>query len=212
NEQPPSDFNWLMVDRKWKVWGPDGKWRKVEFDKLDSGQLRLFLGREWVWPAEGANNFKHFSEATFPHMVEGNIYLAFNAISPFEYGVCDDGVKRTVNAAIKSGAPIDWLKVIGGKDDGVTHWEKFNREYQMITAQKTFSNNFEWSYLKIKDNRNEHLMDVPLVVNVVEGGHILQHRYFPHFINYALTDTASKEFKKHLFESIKKTAKKYSDD
>ena len=35
----------------------------------------------------------------------------------------------------------------------------------------------------------------PLIVNVVEGGHILQDRYFPHFVEYDITQKHLKKQK-----------------
>lgn len=207
NNTVPTNLNWLRVENRLCVF-EDGKWKKFSFNNSildDTTRLKIFLQRQWVRSKEGANNLKHFSEATFPHMAEGNVYLAFNAISPFEHGLTNEGVKRAVSSGLKSGADIDWLNMMG-KNPHISHWDNFQHEYKMITSQDTLFDNYPWSTLERKQNLNKKLAHSAVVVNVVEGGHILQDKYFPHAINFDLTDTTSKE-KQALFDKILATAK-----
>ncbi|MBL0744124.1 hypothetical protein [Chryseolinea lacunae] len=207
NNTVPTNLNWLRVENKLCVF-KNGKWKKFSFNNSilrDTARLRIFLERQWVRSKDGANNLKHFSEATFPHMAEGNVYLAFNAISPFEHGLANEGVKRAVSSGLKSGADIDWLNMMG-KDPHISHWANFQHEYKMITSQDTLFDNYHWSTLERKQNLNRKLARSAVVVNVVEGGHILQDKYFPHAINFDITDTTSKQ-KQDLFGEILATAK-----
>ena len=170
--------------------------------------MKTFLEGKWVRSKDGSNNFKHFTEATTPHSIDGNVYLAFNAISPFEHSVSNDGVKRAVSSALKTGANINWLRMMGDKNRFITHWSNFNKEYDLINKQITGFNNYTWRILK-KGEALSNAEGIPVVVNVVEGGHILQDKYFPHFVNFDLMDSAVKV--KGLFEYIQRRAETLHD-
>lgn len=209
NTKIPKNINWLRNGKFLCVY--DGtRWSKISLleAQTNDSKLRTYLMGNWVRPAEGANNLKHFTEATFPHSLEGNVYLAYNAISPFEHGLTNEGVKRVVSSAMKSGADIDWLRMLG-KDDHITHWQNFLAEYKMITGQSRKFNNYEWQTFQNRDNVEDLLKKGPVVVNVVEGAHIFQDKYFPHAINFDLMDTTS-QFKKDLFDDIHKKAKSFA--
>ena len=111
-------------------------------------KMKTFLEAKWVRSKDGSNNFKHFTEATTPRSIDGNVYLAFNAISPFEHSVSNDGVKRAVSSGLKTGANINWLRMMGDKNRFITHWSNFNKEYDLINKQITGFNNYTWRILK----------------------------------------------------------------
>jgi len=192
NKKPPGNLNWMKWYKKLCVYD-NGKWCKVRNITKESEtnlrRTRILLEGKWVMSQDGANNLKHFSEATFPHLRDGQVYLGYNAISPFEHSVSNEGIKRALSSSFKTGAPIAWLQTMGFKGGKhFSHWKNFTKEYDMITHQNQRGNNFRWTYLK-KDSVLQE--DIPTIVNVVEGGHILQDKYFPHFINYNLTDSTS---------------------
>jgi hypothetical protein len=209
-KKPPQNINWLHADaKKVLLYNTNaGSWRKYNLyeDYQDVQLLKRYLKRNWIRPADGANNLVHASEATFPHMLEGNVFLAFNAISPFEHSVSNQWVKRVVSSFMKSGAPFPWLNRLGGEDH-ITHWDNFNYEYNMITTQDSTFNNFHYHTLRRQEDTTVHalLEDKPLVVNVVEGAHIFQHTYFPHAVNFDLMDTLSKA-KRELYYTIRDKA------
>lgn len=189
------------------------RWSNVQlksaFENVDEKEkMKTFLEGKWVRSKDGSNNFKHFTEATTPHSIDGNVYLAFNAISPFEHSVSNDGVKRAVSSALKTGANINWLRMMGDKNRFITHWSNFNKEYDLINKQITGFNNYTWRILK-KGEPLSNAGGIPVVVNVVEGGHILQDKYFPHFVNFDLMDSAVKV--KGLFEYIQRRAETLHD-
>lgn len=206
-------IGWQKLETNLEVYY-NGEWSRVKLKSAFSSneekeKMRMLLEGKWVRSREGANNFKHFTEATTPHTIEGSMYLAFNAISPFEHSVSNDGVKRAVSSGLKTGASIKWLGMMGHKNRFITHWENFNNEYRLINEQRTDFNNFSWRVLK----KGESIADganIPVVVNVVEGGHILQDRYFPHFVNYDLMDSTVKQ--KELFQYVKSRARALHDD
>jgi hypothetical protein len=206
----PDNINWLKWYKKLCVYNGK-KWVNVKVGsnkKKHQERKRILLNGDWVKSKDGANNLKHFSEATFPHMREGNVFIGFNAISPFEHSVSDVWIKRFLSSAFKSGNHIEWLKTMGNKEKRFSHWENFRREYEMITSQRQNMNNFQWSYLKTGEDLEKHLQH-PVIINVVEGGHILQDKYFPHFIDYNLTDSTSEitlRERQKIFDRIKADA------
>jgi hypothetical protein len=210
---PPTTINWLKIWKKLQVFD-DGSWCKptLESDISDPDvkrKMQTFLEGNWVRSKEGANHLKNFTEATQPHTLEGNVYLAYNAISPFEHSVSNQGIKRFVSSFVKSGASIKWLTTMGDKNKKLTHWKNFNFEFDMISNQDKSFNNFRWDDLAVSEKPADKL-DKPLVINVVEGAHILQDRYFPHFVNYDLMDSTTTE-KQKLFNSIYGYAKEFND-
>src|SRR5688572_13527819 len=124
--------------------------------------MKAFLEGRWVRSKEGANHLKNFTEATHPHILEGNVFLAFNAISPFEHSVSNDFVKKLVSSGIKSGASFKWLTVMGKANTFLTHWSNFNHEYAMIKNQNRSFNNFEWTHLGAREHPASKL-NKPLV-------------------------------------------------
>lgn len=209
SETPPENINWIKTHKKLRVLHK-GRWkttsRKVN-PKLSykKEKMRLLLQGYWVKSKDGANNLKHYSEATIPHTKEGRVFLGFNSISPFEHSFSMEGIKRKISSAFKSGVPLKWLERMGkDKDNYISHWENFNAEYNMITSQDNHYNKFDWEYLK-RGQAVDTKLSKPLIVNVVEGGHILQDKYFPHFINYDIAGHDAKE-KQNLYEEIKKKA------
>lgn len=212
-KQVPANLNWNRLYKDICVYEKRG-WKKPRLstnlsDSSKRKRMQLLLEGEWVTSTDGANNLKRYSQATQPHMLEGNVYLAYNAISPFEHSISNEGIKRLISSSFKSGVNIKWLKTMGGKKgrNFITHWDNFNREYHMITGQDTLFNHYQWSYLRRHDNIEQKTQprSKPLVVNVVEGGHILQDKYFPHFIDFNIADDQSKE-KLVLFDRILQTA------
>ena len=217
-KQVPTNLNWNRLHKNLCVYN-EGKWRKPKLSKNHSEvdqhrEMKLLLEGEWVRSKDGANSLKNYSQATPPHMLEGNVYLAYNAISPFEHSISNEGIKRLVSSSFKSGANIKWLKTMGGKKgrNFITHWNNFNREYSMITSQDTSFNQYHWSYLRRHDNIVEKTSDSAkaLVINVVEGGHILQDKYFPHFIDFNIGRDNTPE-KLKLFDDIYDKAQKGKD-
>lgn len=213
--QPPTNLNWLKIRNKLVVYD-QGKWKKPVLKEdisssSDRRKMKVFLESRWVRSKEGANHLKNFTEATHPHILEGNVFLAYNAISPFEHSVSNDGVKKLVSSGIKSGASFKWLTIMGRKNTFLTHWSNFNREYAMIKNQSTSYNNFKWDHLRVGERLDSSRLSKPLVINVVEGGHILQDRYFPHFINFDLMDSTNKS-KRKLYDIIKYRANNIYQD
>jgi|GEM_PF-3950204 len=212
--RPPDHHNWTRLVKGIKVWHQsEGEWKKpyvgYELDPSQRASMKLLLEQKWVKSTEGANNLKKYSQATNPHLLDGQVYLAFNAISPFEHSISNQGIKRTISSYFKSGVPLKWLQIMGGKGGPkITHWDNFNREYQMITQQDTTFNKFRWTWLKSGNKIAEN--SKPLVINVVEGGHILQDKYFPHFINYDLTDNGAPE-KLALYNNMLQVASEFKD-
>jgi hypothetical protein len=210
---PPATINWLKISTKLQVFD-NGSWYKptLQTDISDPDvkrRMKTFLEGDWVRSKEGANHLKNFTEATQPHTLEGNVYLAYNAISPFEHSVSNQGIKRFVSSFVKSGASIKWLNTMGDTHKKLTHWKNFNFEFDMISNQDKSFNNFYWDDLAVNEKPADKL-DKPLVINVVEGAHILQDRYFPHFVNYDLMDSTTTE-KNDLFNCICGDAKNLND-
>ncbi len=183
----PGNIAWYRSYKKIRILETSGdgiKWKavcKADTHQLTPAQMHTLLDHRWMYASGGSNKFTHYTEATFPHMAEGQVMLGFNAISPFEESTSRSWKNRLANQAFVTGAKFDWLKRIGKKEKPLTHWENFNLEYKMISRQSTGFNGFPWRFLR--DGRD--LDDPkPTLVLAVEGSHILQHRYFPNFVNF----------------------------
>lgn len=225
----PPNINWYNIYAKQKIlYG--GKWKNFNLkNKLFNRVLstkqqekgQLLLQRKWIRPRPFTHNngLRHFSQATLPHMQQGKVYLAFNSISPFEYSISNDNGKRIVSSIFKSGANVKWLKQIGTptelnkgktkKKDRIywpkfSHWENFNAEYKFIAAQERHYNNYDWRFYRQGTNLDDK---IPTIINVVEGGHILQDRFFPHKVVFDLREMnreceVNERIWKHIYNQL----------
>lgn len=208
-ESIPENINWYKDLKKLKVLYK-GRWKKPYIGPIDEAkvadskkwqkrreQFASLIHNKFVRPPKGSssNYLTHYTQATNPHMKQGQVGLAFNAISPFEHSVSNTGGKRMVSNALVTGAPLNWLRRIGWKKHPLTHWENFNLEYATIRDQSRDINNFHWRFFEegvdLKDN-------IPTVISVVEGSHVLQHKFFPHEFDYNL-ENRSDRHNKDLF-------------
>ncbi len=133
---------------------------------------------KWVRPKNKSNKLYQFTQATFPHVNEGNVMLAFNSISPLEHNLADGSWLRIFSKLFKTNGSFPWLKTIGDTSE-LTHWENFNNDYKFITSQQKDHNGLTWQFLE-SGNDLATYPDKHFVVNVIEGAHALQHRNFPH--------------------------------
>ena len=222
----PSNLTWSKFYNKLCVL-QDGKYRKPYFGEIDwekvsqgkrswqrkKAKMETLLNQKWVRPKGKSNSLKAYTQATNPHIKEGSVYLAFNAITPFEHGLANDGKKRFVSTNLKSGAPKKWLRRIGHKKDklAISHWDNFLSEHRLIANQDTTLNNFRWKFLKSGDELKNGGDSVPFIVNVVEGAHILHHKAFPHAIGFDLTRRTDRQNRK-LFDELEAKGLLVSDN
>ena len=192
-EEIPGNLTWYQFYKGLKILYK-GKWKKpyfgsIDWQKVDSGnakelmksqKLSTLLNENWVRPKGKNNSLKMYTQATKPHIREGQVYIAFNAMTPFEHMLANDGKKRFVSTNLKSGAPKKWLQRIGWKNDkvAISHWENFQSEFNLISKQDTTSNNLDWRFLYNGEELENNGDSIPFIVNVIEGSHILQHELF----------------------------------
>lgn len=207
---PPENVNWYKDYKKLKVFYK-GKWKKpyigkVKFpadtdkQKRRRDKLKTLIEQQWIKPKSGANKLTHFTQATHPHIKEGNVYLAFNCFSPFEHTVANKWSKRNANSLLITGASMKWLKKIGWINGRMTHWENFKQEYETISNQSKGGHGFGWRFYDQSVNLTENK---PTIINVVEGAHIFQDTLFPHELRYDLANRPSKESRNLLNKMIK---------
>ncbi len=187
----PDNLNWYKDFNKLRVLYK-GKWKKPYLGLIESPYtsarieqrkkdlMTTLLDQHWVRSKGGSNKLTQYTQATFPHVKEGKVYLAFNAMSAFEHNVSNTPTRRFVNNFMVTGAPLKWLKRLG-KNDHITHWQNFNLEYNMIKNQRRNVNNYE---LQFYDTNTNLYHTRPTVVSAIEGSHSLQDTFFPHAINY----------------------------
>ncbi|MBK7752055.1 MAG: hypothetical protein IPI41_05400 [Flavobacteriales bacterium] len=188
----PKDLSWYRDQSKLRVWGsgkwkkaPPMKWSKIEKAVHGNGKklqaYRALLTKGMVRAKKGNNTFKHHNQATHPHIRNGHVRLAYNAISPFENSLNTGFFTRFFGGSIKTGLKWDWSDRIGGKvnrPQAITHWEDFLYEHGMMREQDRSIEGLDWRFLKDgcdleQDNRSS------FVVTAVEGGHFLQDDLFP---------------------------------
>jgi hypothetical protein len=114
----PKGF-YILHEGKWKN---PGRIRRIDADKLNSGNKKerkkfeklnaLYEGR-WYRDKKNNNKFYDYTQATLPHLNSGNVKLAFNAISPFEYNLNNTWKVRLFSHLFKSRGKIKWLERIG---------------------------------------------------------------------------------------------------
>jgi hypothetical protein len=187
---------WFKDQSKLKVLD-DGKWRKVPSVQLwrwankedDAGgkntrnRIEQLLLGTFVRPKSQNNKVIHYTQATYPHLFAGNVHLAYNSISPLEHGLQRRGLVRWVSSCIKTGVPPAWLKRIGWARsvEPLTHWRNFRLEH--ATLQLQAEKDRTWRFI---DHAGQLGDDdtLPAVLAVLEGGHTLQDRFFPHKVGY----------------------------
>lgn len=190
-----------------------GKWRKpylgkIDFEKSEKSRkwarrrdkMKTLLHTQWVRPQSKhtVNHLRQYTQATHPHMVEGGVYLGYNAISPFEHNVSNSGKKRFANMTFVTKANKHWLRRIGWKTDTMTHWQNFNHEYGMINSQKGFYDHAGWRFF---DHDTDLLEDKPTIIHVLEGSHVFQDELFPHVVTYNIDKRSASE-SRDLFNSF----------
>lgn len=141
-------------------------------------KLKTLYEGKWIKPKKESigNGLFNYSQATLPHLKDGNVKLAFNAISPFEYNLANDPKKRLVSKIFKSHASLNWLRTIGGSYNNkfyLTHWQNFLNEKALMQNQKPVLNNFGWQFLKSGEQLKNDTT-TSFIVNVLEGSHALQ--------------------------------------
>ncbi|MDH3649150.1 MAG: hypothetical protein OEQ53_05665 [Saprospiraceae bacterium] len=206
----PQNLTWHKMHDNLSVMY-DGKWRRmkmrtINFDKVARGgkhlrrkeKMETLLEGKYVRPIKATNNMRDFTQATHPHIREGKVYLAFNAISPFEHNLSDTKAKRLISSGFKSGAHPNWLKKLGGKGGRFTHWRNFLSEYNLMRAQYNRNNHFPWRFLTSGSELKHDT--IPSIVTVVEGSHIFQDTLFPHSLEYWM-QTGKGERKKRDLEA-----------
>ena len=95
-ENMPTNINWDKSYKKLKVLYK-GSWKRPKFsfsNQKDKDIMRELFSGGLIKSKEGANNLKHHSQATHPNTAEGNVFLGFNAISPFEYNVSKNRIEE----------------------------------------------------------------------------------------------------------------------
>lgn len=206
---PAKDAIWYKSVRKLKA-RVDGRW--MHFNKVDWKRIRsagrqpirsrayrkyesLLLGQ--VRPANANNRLDNYTQATHPHTRSGQVRLGFNAISPFESNLANTSRKRFVSSVAKSGADAHWLRRIGGsrQQGRLTHWENFLSEHRMMREQDPTIERLDWQFLRDGRELATASDSVTYVVNVIEGGHALQHRLFPNEVDYDMSNRTEKENK-----------------
>ena len=176
-EKPPvADMHYHISMKAYNNYGLDllkgvpvnKKW--IE-ERRDRG-LKIRYNGYWVTAKATNSHLRNYTQATIPHTREGNVRLAFNAITPFEYTLNDEFFDRVFSKYFKTHARMKWLKSIGDWET-LTHFDSYTRELDMLAQQE--SNNRDWMFW-----RGEGTMDPArtYVVNVLEGSHTLQDRMF----------------------------------
>ncbi|MBX2815012.1 MAG: hypothetical protein KTR24_03405 [Saprospiraceae bacterium] len=187
-----------------------GEWIKTPLQDLyaqaspqSTAIMQKLVEGKLTRPSDDArdNNVRSYSQATQRHMEEGNVYLAFNSITPFESSLSYSRVNRVASSYLKSGVDIRFLRYIGGKkfykssrkyqeSNRLTNWESFLMEHAIV-ARQTKNIGSDRGNWKFYTNAADFRDNVPLVVNVVEGGHIFQDSICPGYIRYNLADPQS---------------------
>ncbi|HZV70801.1 MAG TPA: hypothetical protein VFG10_14700 [Saprospiraceae bacterium] len=187
----PSNVDWYKSYKKLTILttnvNGDPKIRKIRDHFLEgtsNNTLKFLQKNNSSYDKPGSNKLTQYTQATFPHLLEGNVQLAYDAISPFEQATSRTFRNRLAGNLVVTGAAWPWMNKLGQKNNPgnpLTHWKNFNLEYQRITHQDTSFNNFHWRFFN-KDIKLEE--GKPTIVLVVEGSHILQDTLFPNFVNY----------------------------
>lgn len=195
----------------------NGRWKrpylgKIKMDKVATSKkwarrrdkLETLLCTEWVRPKSkyAVNHLKQYTQATHPHLVEGGVYLAYNAISPFEHNASNTWKKRLANNVFVTKANKHWLRRIGWKTKKLTHWQNFLNEYEMITGQQGFYQHAGWRFFQ---DSTDLYQDHPTIINVLEGSHVFQDRLFPHVVHYNIGNRTQEE-DRGLFNTLLKEA------
>ena len=200
----PNDLIWYYEHKKLNVWSK-GDWKmaprlshknimKARTDvELKKRFADLLEGR--VRPANKNNAFTHYTQATQPHRVDGNVKLGYNAISPFEQNLNSSCVTRQLGSWFKTKMPVAWGKRLGGESyqkDVMTHWENFLYEHGLMKQQAQDVNGMPWRFLEHGSDLTEYPGSSFLVTSA-EGGHFLQHELFPNQIRYDLAARSNDE-------------------
>ncbi len=149
-----------------------------------------------IRPRRMNSDLSKYTQASLPQTFQGRVQLAFNAISPFEHNLAYSYWDRVFNKWFKSRADLRWLKIIGDWSE-MTHFENFSNEYQFIVNQdKTLPDGTMWRFWA----GTSHTLDpkVFYVVNVIEGGHALQHKSFDPGFQYSIRLSDERKIWKNL--------------
>jgi len=203
NNSVPSNLNAYQDIRKIRVLY-NGKWRRPYLGRLDlgksnpstrtldrRGRMTALLDQKWLRPrhSKGSNKLRQYTQATHPHLVHGEVKLAYNVITPFEHGLANTGGKRFAHKVFVTQSSPKWLKILGGKGH-VTQWENFLWEWNYNKRQAGFYNHYKWASLtdgkQLKD-------ESPYIVHVIEGAHALQDDLFPARLDYNIANRTPKE-------------------
>jgi hypothetical protein len=177
-EKPPvADMHYHISMKAYNNYGLDllkgvpvnKKWIEERRDK----GLKIRYNGYWVRAKATNSHLRNYTQATLPHTQDGNVRLAFNAITPFEYTLNDEFFDRLFSKYFKTHARMKWLKSIGDWKT-LTHFDSYKRELAMLCQQE--SKDTVWMFWRGK----ERTMDPAktYVVNVLEGSHTLQHKKF----------------------------------
>lgn len=188
----PKDMSWYRDQHKLRTWrnggwrkAPPLQWTKMEHaiehggDRLSAYADALEKGR--VRAKSGNNSFVMHNQATHPHIRNGHVDLAYNAISPFENVLNTGWATRVLGGAVKTGMKMKWSHRIGGdvdRTEAITHWEDFRYEHGLMAAQDRSIEGMDWRFLNEGCELREDTTS-SFVVMAVEGGHFLQDDLFP---------------------------------
>ena len=211
----PTDLSWYRSQRKLEILGPCGwhtappvKWKRMKRalseGGADSSAYTALFTKGMVRAREGNNKFTDHNQATKPHIRNGRVRLAYNAISPFENNLNRGFWTQLLGGKIKTGVRPEWSKRIGGSVTDartVTHWEDFLYEHGMMARQDTMRDGFRCRSLEdgsqLRDDDT-----TSFIVTAVEGGHFLQDDLFP---NEGAVDVAGRtdKYQRALISSWK---------
>jgi len=130
------------------------------------------------------SDLSKYTQTSLPQTFQGHVQLAFNAISPFEHNLAYSFWDRVFNKWFKTRVDLRWLKIIGDWSE-MTHFENFSNEFQfMVLQDKTLPDGSKWVFwdgrIRTMDPKGFY------VVNVIEGGHALQHKEFDPGFQYSI--------------------------
>ena len=172
-----------------------GKWKNApakrllkdyESGKGDTDMLARLLEGKYVRPRKKNNGIDEFTQATNPHLRDGNVALAYNSISPLEYNLVRSGFNRLLGSFLKTRARLEWLEQMGKDERTFTHWENFLSEYNYFKTSWEDESDKPWELYEHDLNGTSEARKAVLVV---EGGHIFQDEIFPHDIRYWIPGT-----------------------
>lgn len=195
--------------RAYNLHGLEATRGKVKGDWIEhrsNKKLKSRYGGYYVRPKKTSTNahLKSFSQATLPHTREGNVRLAFNAITPFEFNLADERLDRFFHSQLTTHASFKWLRKVGNWNR-LTHFQSYNYELAMLKQQDSYKR--DWNFwdgtLSTMDPGQTY------VINVMEGAHTLQGNAFVPYYQLDPTEFASHQnrFLKVMKEQLKDTLK-----